>query len=331
MFGLSFLIPSYNPKAEEIQNLVLSILKSAANIDYEIIIFDDSNDESALNELSVRFANYIQSENLIIKKTSRISLLEKRFLLIKESKFDYFTFMDADDSIKFVSFHDLLSKMEKENIDLLEFPFFVKSDSSSTLTLSPRQQEPSLQSYEKTLLTTDTANSLCNKIYCKTVFSTWESLQNALPAIHLGEDKLLNILLLKNLKSYLFIDKPYYIYCQHSSSITHSMDISKRSSDTIEIYNFYKQQNITSTVFKNASALGYAMQRDFSFLILSASPKRRLFKKETLSLLKSTENALNQICPNFWKSSKMNYLSLAQRLFLPSYRALYRMFGGPVK
>lgn len=330
MFGLSFLIPSYNPVLEELQNLISLILKSTNDLNYEIIVTDDSDNDIRIEKIRDCFDERQIQDHLIIKKVPRLSLLEKRCYLIEEAKYDFFTFMDADDEIKVTNFREFLNKMKREHLDLLEFSFFVKDETGKERRTS-KICERTLSSYISTLLKTDETNSLCNKIYRKSVVCLNEHENKQLPKINLGEDKVLNTLLLKNICAYAFVDCPYYVYKLHACSISRSLNLEKRCLDTIEKYCFYKDQNLVMDIFKDASIFGQCIQKDFCFLILSITPKKQLLKADIISLINETENSLNHLYDKFWNVSKKTYIPLCKRIFLSFYHVVCKILGSLAK
>lgn len=322
--GLSFLIPSFNPPKAEFCKLLKSLESFQSIIDFEVVVLDDSTDGFSLDSLLEEMDPLFSKTKVIYRKCERISLAEKRLRLLREVHYKYFTFLDCDDEILPTDFKKFLTLMDEKALDLLEFPI-LRNRNGRIEKSAPLSANEDLTSYAVRLCSTNSTNSLCSKIYAKSVIQRSEGLLNKLPRIGLGEDKALNLAFLPAVRGYLYCPHPYYVYKIYESSTSRTRQLGKRCNDTILAYQFYSLvSNSCPSLFPKQN-LAWMCKQDFASLILSVSPKLSVFRPDCLKQLKRCDDELSMVCPGFWGGSKKLSLSRKAKFYLSLVREAYTL------
>ena len=217
---LSIIVPVYNAE-KYITKCIDSILMQSFS-DFELILVDDgSNDTSG--SICRKYAQKDERIRYYLKENG--GCIQARVFGVERSIGDYFTFCDADDyyasSSAFQTIHD---EMVKEDCDILQFCYvkkfnhLVKKESISSKYFANHQkyynnEYPKLLcSHWKEATLTTTA---WNKVYngrLKANLPPYDSFER----IFWGEDLILNLYLLEDCQSALFIPDHLYIYRQFS-------------------------------------------------------------------------------------------------------------------
>lgn len=105
----SVVIPLYN-KSYGIEKAIESILNQSISVDYEIIIVNDGSTDDSVSKVE----KYLCNSNIILINQENSGVSVARNVGIKESKFKYICFLDADDWWN-DNYFSTLSKLIKDN------------------------------------------------------------------------------------------------------------------------------------------------------------------------------------------------------------------------
>lgn len=217
---LSIIVPVYNAE-KYIAKCIDSVLTQSFT-DFELIIVDDGSTDTS-GVICRKHAHKDKRIRYYLKENG--GSIQARVFGVEQSAGDYFTFCDADDyySSKH-AFETIYSKIKKHDCNVLQFNYVKKFNhlvkkinlSSGDFAEHDRfynNEYPKLlcSHWKEAQLTTN----VWNKVYKK-------ELRNSLPPhdfferIFWGEDLILNLYLLDDCKSVLFIPDYLYMYRQYS-------------------------------------------------------------------------------------------------------------------
>lgn len=301
---LSFLIPSYNTQ-DYIQQCIDSIIEqSFADVDVEIIIYDQSTDETRklLNE------KYSENKSIKLIYASFPSVYEARKALIKAARGDYIWMVDSDDLIASKSVNHIIGFIKENRPDVLLLPsaMFVESVNDANLIHNNLCHYNSVEEYKKDLFYTDKNNSLCYKIFKRSLFNNLDF--NNVPNIRIGEDKMWNIAISKNIKKVVSFEyAPVYYYRQNQSSMTKLINPNSFINDFVNNFNYsFSILNGDCLFEKNEYSLFYLSCLANIIKVYLKSSKRS--KKEAKQSLKSIKNTrLYKML--FYKINRLHRLS----------------------
>ena len=271
---LSVIVPVYNAE-KYLEECVNSIL-SQSFPDFELIIIDDgSNDRSGFI-----CRNYMQKDKRIkyyLKENG--GSIRARVFGVEHSSGMYFTFCDADDYYASDrAFETIYDEIVKNNCDVLQFCYIKKFNHlTKKCSIKPRSfvdcddfynvEYPKLlcSFWESAKLTTN----VWNKVYKKELKANLPS-HDSFERIFWGDDLIMNLYLLEQCRSILFIPDYLYIYRQFSGgtgqfSNRTMHDLNKIKKYQLQFINRYqgnKKGSIISTCFMEIAGwlFSYAKQ-----------------------------------------------------------------------
>lgn len=124
---ISVIIPTYNPKEEELKMALKSVVSQEKDVNIEVLIIDEGSDGEHAKTIEDVCSKY-QCARIIKKLHSGVS--QSRNLGMKEAKVSYLIFMDADDTIDEGSYKKILNEFNKDRkLDVVEFGFKKSEDS----------------------------------------------------------------------------------------------------------------------------------------------------------------------------------------------------------
>ena len=220
---LSVIIPIYNAK-KYLDRCVDSILRQSFR-DFELLLIDDGSTDKSY-EICSRYAATDSRVRCYRKENS--GCLQSRFFGLERIRGRYFTFCDADDDYltpdAFQIIHD---KMEANPCDALQFGYLkafrhltYPAEGNVSADCVCRQAAFTQQEYPRLLCTKwDHARLYINvwsKVYNRKLLQklTPDAVTETL--FH-GEDQVLNLFLLENCESFLFLADTLYAYRQTNS------------------------------------------------------------------------------------------------------------------
>ncbi len=250
MDKVSIIIPVYNVEAylETCLNSVIG--QTYSNL--EIIVINDGSKDNCLNII-----NSYQKKDQRIKLISRSNkgLLASRVEGLKSATGKYIMNVDADDYLETNAVEKLISKSQKNNVDLIRFAFYIndsleKVTKYNNLYLKKEDFEPT---FYDLLFKTCHCNSACGTFFKREKFN-FERIINY--NISMGEDLEYNLSLYPYIDSLLFIDEAYYHYRVNNNSITRKMssqsimkNITSASYAYTNLYNAVELFNITNKAY----------------------------------------------------------------------------------
>lgn len=237
---LSIIVPVYNA-AKYIEKCIHSILiQSFSN--FELILVDDGSTDASGSICR----NYAQKDNRVkyfLKENG--GSIQARAFGVERSVGDYFTFCDADDYYASANvFEKIYEEISKEDCDILQFNYIKKYNhlinrvNLSTRYLADRERFYNTE-YPKLLCShwgeAKLTTNVWNKVYSK-------KLKTRLPSygdferVFWGDDLIMNLYLLEECESVLFVSDYLYIYRQFSGGTSKFTERTMRDLDMIKKY-----------------------------------------------------------------------------------------------
>lgn len=273
---LSIIIPVYNVQ-NYLQKCINSIINQKTTYKYEIILIDDgSEDESGTicDEFSQKYC-FVKT----IHKTNG-GVSSARNLGLKNSHGKYIMFIDSDDALIGNVIDNMLSILEKNNTQLLQFNYNEIIEKTGAITqrgncdeklINIIGEERILKEFFKKNITI----SLWNKIFSREIIKDISFNEN----IHHYEDKLFIFLAILNCKKYTQVNILGYNYLKREKSA--SYDLFKYS--YLEILDVDKiiVKEIEEK-FKNIVLYAKANELEGNLELVKMMIKSRAFKQYTI-------------------------------------------------
>ena len=234
---LSIIIPTYNAQQTLIRCIESIVLQN--DLLLQIIIVDDGSIDDTVN-----IARGLQQKyhNIVVLAQQNSGPSFARMVGLSYASGDYVTFIDADDFLDEHAYEELYSILERTHVDLLEFGYKYVTANGLTLSVShkPEILLENKKIYEQFVVSSNRTNSLWNKI-CKR-----KLLYNVnFPNYKMGEDLCVNLQIMYNARSYIYVDIPYYNYVQSPKGLTGTKDLKSYQDDIesgIYFYTFTKKR-----------------------------------------------------------------------------------------
>lgn len=281
---LSIIIPCYNVE-KYIINCLESIKNQLNSFLYEIILVDDKSTDN-----SVRVINeYLKDSKMNIKllvneKNSGAGYSRNK--AIKEAKYEYISFIDADDYLNDNFYDEMFTKLEKEKADIVVSDFnIIYEDGTPSVVASGCEGKIN----KLNMINTGFAASPCNKIIKKELLEKYPFAQGIM-----NEDVASIIAILVNAKKISYTSKTRYNYVQHSSSVQNSK-LSIKRFDIFKAIDILKERiNDSEDYEKYIDIISY--QQLFLFYIYVLPREKNFFKRwKYLKLFKKMAKDYNLI------------------------------------
>lgn len=212
---LSVVVPIYN--AEKYLSKCIRSILSQTFTDFELILVDDGSTDSS-SEICKRFLEKDPRVKYFRKENG--GGLQARVFGAERAKGVYIVFCDADDYYVKNSFYCLYELLKENTYDFAQFGmaknFLLSKRVTSISQKKLYSKEDFYQNHYPILLcsffekSTITGNA-ANKIYRKDLFENVPSSEN-FSKIFMGDDFIMNMHLLENIETGIYISEPLYVY-----------------------------------------------------------------------------------------------------------------------
>lgn len=289
---LSIIIPCYNVE-NYIEDCLNSIKKQLTNFTYEIIIIDDKSTDNSLNIIK----NYIKKNKMNIKllvNEENYGAGYSRNRAIKEAKYEYISFIDADDYLDDNFYDEMFSNIEKNNLDVIVTDFNIVYEDNTPSALA----SGCIGKVNKiNMINTGFAASPCNKIIKKELLLKYPFAEGIM-----NEDIASIIAILVNAKNVSYTNKTRYNYIQHSSSQQNAKFSLKRF-DIFKSLDILKPRISKSKDYEKYME-AIAFQQLFLFFIYVLPREKNFFKRwKYLRLFRKKAEDYNLINNEFAKEN----------------------------
>lgn len=226
---IGVIIPAYNCE-KYVKNCIESIINQTYK-NLEIVIIDDGCTDTTGEILD----KYMQKDNRIrvIHQMNR-GVSEARYRGVLECTADYITFVDADDTIDFDMYDELVKYIKEYNVEIVHCGYTKHYlDKSSKQFYNTKNVV--IQNSEEALACLIGGKlfvgSLWNKLYRRDLFNNIYFDKT----IKINEDILLNYLLFKQVKKSLYIDISKYNYWERKEASTKRIDKVRVNLDCVKV------------------------------------------------------------------------------------------------
>ena len=213
-FDLSILIPVYNGE-DSIDQCLDSVINQKTKYSYEIIIVNDGSTDNTLNILN----KFKSNKNVVILNQSNKGISASRNKAIDYSKGNYLMFLDSDDIILPGAIESMLDEAYKENADIVEGKYINYLNNNIKYVDRPLWNKKIKVNLNKNK---DFIYSIkgypWGKIYSRSV---WNNVR--FPVGFDYEDTIIQLIIFRIAKRYVYIPNLVYRYTYNSNSITNKL------------------------------------------------------------------------------------------------------------
>lgn len=266
-FELSIIIPCYN--VERYVNKCLDSIKNELkDIKYEIILINDCSTDNTKSIIKKRISK--KDLNIIfIDNKQNLGAGASRNKAIKIAKYNYISFIDADDYIDENYYEVLLSEMVSKNLDVI----------ACDIQLVYEDGTPNDIGYgcvgkinKINMINTGFAASPCNKIIKKELLLQYPFAEGIM-----NEDVASIIAILANANNISYTNKTKYNYIQRSSSVQNS-SLSLKRFDIFKAINILEDRVKTNKDYDKIMSAVY-FQQLFLFYIYVLPREKNFLKR----------------------------------------------------
>jgi len=246
MINLSIIIPTYNS-----EKYIINTLKTLYNNiieKYEIIIIDDSNDNTIdkIKEFKKK-----TDMNIFIYKGKNNGIGSARNIGINKSHGRYLLFLDSDDEIKKNYYYTIKKYLNNIKYDIIFYGYDIKNNNN--IIKYKIQYDYPYDGINGPDILIEWLNEnisiwTSNIIIKKKIIDNLRYLEN----ISYGEDQNFNMKLLEKAKKIKVIKKSIIYYNNRSDSITKKVNIHQNDylKSIFDVKYYYKNKNIKSTIIE---------------------------------------------------------------------------------
>jgi len=286
---ITLIVPVFNNK-----NFLCQCIKSILSQSYqnfELIVIDDGSKDSSLSIVQ-KFAKEDQRIRIIAQKHQGVSAARNAALEI--AKGAYIMFVDADDYIEPGTLKSAIYALEKSKVDCLIFNYkSLQDDGCKLIDLQPVFRKKNIQNLKALSFINLTQITVWGKL-----FKNNAKLPRFCEHLKKLEDCAFLIEYYLQEPKIAVLDKPYYIYRQHSNAATKSSELA-----------------LSGAIFESAK---YALS-----LAKDAETKALIADRFSLSVLREINRFFkNQAWPKEYKESVYRFLINSfciKFLNMPSY------------
>ena len=227
--GISVIIPCYNVE-NYIKKCLDNLENKLQNFDYEIILVDDCSTDNTKEIIK----SIIKSKKIIfLENEENHGAGYSRNLALQKAKYDYISFIDADDFIDDNFYDEMMKQIKKEKADVVACDIkMVYEDSSLDFLHCCCDFVPS----KYNLINTGLAASPCNKIIKKEYLLKYPFAEGIM-----NEDVPCILSIIANCEKVTYTSKTKYNYVQHLSSVQNS-PLSDKRLDIFKAIDLFEQR-----------------------------------------------------------------------------------------
>lgn len=289
---LSIIIPCYNVE-NYIASCLDSIKKQLNDIEYEIILIDDKSTDNSLKVIKKYLKDSKMNIRLLENEQNEGSGWSRNRAL-KEAKYEYISFIDADDYLDDNFYSEMFDKLEEEKADVVVTDFnIVYEDGIPSVIAGGCEGKVS----KINMINTGFAASPCNKIIKKELLLKYPFAQGIM-----NEDVASIIAILVKAKKVSYTNKTRYNYVQHSSSVQNSK-LSLKRFDIFKALDILKERIKDDKDYKKYIDI-ISYQQLFLFYIYVLPREKNFFKRwKFLKLFRKMSKNYNLINSHYAKEN----------------------------
>ncbi len=220
---ISIVIPVYN-----IENCISQCLESLVNQTYKNLEIICVNDGSTDGSLAILQSYAEKDERVIVIDKKNEGVSRARNDALKRATGDYLLFVDSDDWIDLDTCETVVSKTQENDVDVVIFGYmreYENASKPSSIFDGDRtfdEQQCNDELFRRILGLTgealkhpergDSLSSVWGRLYKRSLISDNNLQFEDLSVIGTNEDGLMNLQIFYNVKSAVYIDKPFYHY-----------------------------------------------------------------------------------------------------------------------
>lgn len=263
--GITIIIPCYNVE-NYITKCLDSIEPQLESIENEIILINDCSKDNT-DSVIKKYLKKSKLDIIYINNEENLGAGASRNKALKEAKFDYISFIDADDYLDDNYYEELTNLIKKENSDVAVCDINIVYEDGTPSVIGAGCE--GVLSKEN-IINTGLAASPCNKIIKKQLLLDYPFVEGII-----NEDVASIIAIVANADKISYTSNTKYNYIQHSSSVQNSNFSMKR-------FDIFKSIDILESRLKKDKKKIMdiiAYQQLFLFFIYVIPREKNIFKR----------------------------------------------------
>jgi glycosyltransferase involved in cell wall biosynthesis len=214
---ISVIIPAYNAE-KTLRRCLDSVFASDFLDSMEVILVNDGSKDGTLEVAE----EYKKHPNFVLIDQPNGGVARARWAGISASRGEYLGFVDADDYIAPDMMSKMYDKAKKNGAEMVVCGWiYVGSKYLYPVMINnERESESGIQAMESIVFSTNSISALWNKIYKRELID--ENIYKKTIGMRTGEDALLLISILPNVKKVSYLSEPLYFYVDNPDSVTHT-------------------------------------------------------------------------------------------------------------
>lgn len=257
----SIVIPIYN--AESTLNQCIQSVLDQSYEDWEMILVNDGSTDGSKKIID----SFVIADNRIrsIEQRNSGQLLARRSG-IENAQGDYLLFLDSDDYWSTDCLSVLADQINEKSPDVIMFPARrigdSRHDQEVLCCISERSLWIEKQDFYRVLIAGVDYNSLCLKVWRRTLFDGDTTEYRHYSKVLWGEDRIQLLYPITKAKNILFIPDALYYYVDNPASVTHRIEVSRipamLNNDAFSLlYTYMKCWGMDSPEYREVIAVQY--------------------------------------------------------------------------
>ncbi|EOU1468765.1 TPA: glycosyltransferase family 2 protein [Clostridium perfringens] len=231
---LSILIPVYNGE-KYIHKCIESILEQKTKYSYEIIIVNDGSTDYTLNILN----KFNLNKNIIILNQMNKGISAARNKAIDYAKGKYLMFIDSDDTILPYAVENMLNEAYKEDADIVEGKYINYLDNNIKYLDRPLWNKKIKVNIQDNMKFIHKVKGYpWGKIYSRDL---WDNVRFPIGLDY--EDTIIQLIIFRKAKTYVYIPNLVYSYVYNNNSITNKLKKNIKCLDSFYIIEALIKEN----------------------------------------------------------------------------------------